>query len=88
MYRLFENVNFGVDPPPLPFGKSLHFDFFLDSSLTSTVLLLINRRLHIDNREMKTTYWVREGYHVENVVLRYFFCFFKKGAGLHHKPKN
>ena len=33
-------VNFfqiGVDPPPPPFGKSLHFDIFLDLSLTGLV---------------------------------------------------
>ena len=28
VYKLFWNVNFGVDPLP-PFGKSLHFGFFL-----------------------------------------------------------
>ena len=30
---------------------------------------------------MKTTYWFRETYPGENVILSYFFCFFKKGAG-------
>ena len=33
VYRLFINVNLGVDPLPPPFGKSLHFRFFLHPSL-------------------------------------------------------
>ena len=49
--------------------------------ITSTVFLLIKTRLDIYNRQMKTTYWLRETYPGENVILSYFFCFFKKGAG-------
>ena len=61
IYRLFWKCTiWDWLPPPRPFGKSV--------SLTSTVFLLINRRLDIYNRQMKTTYWLREAYHVENVV--------------------
>ena len=39
-----KNVNFGVDPTPSPFGKSLHFDFFWKAFLT---MVKTGAKLHI-----------------------------------------